>query len=253
MFRISRLPLAILAIVALLLPIAASPASAAATTALLDAIAPGVQHGSEGFGTSTVLVPKNGYVTYLVRTDSRLKGKRVQIWLDTGSGWKLTTTRAIEADGSVHYFARVTGRVGFWAKYPGVKPATTSHGRSANVSQDGTTTIRVTCDDLSPTGSGVKSLVSRVVVTPVGGTVRLIVCSNPSTGFSWGMVSLDSMHLLRVGHTTQPGNGIGAPGTETWSVRLTTAGVGRATLVYSQPWRGGEKAVWTLLLTVQSA
>jgi len=252
MFRISRPLVMVLAVVALLLPITASPASAATTT-LQDAIAPGVQHGTEGFGTSTVLVPKNGYVTYLVRMDSRLKGKRVQIWLDTGSGWKLTTTRAIEVDGSVHYFARVKGRVGFWAKYPGVKPATTSHGRSANVSLDGTTTIRVTCDDLSPTGSGVKSIVSRTVVTPVGGTVRLIICSNPSTGFSWGMVSLDTLHLLRVGHTTQPGRGIGAAGTETWSLRLTNGGVGRATLVYSQPWRGGEKAAWTLLLTVQSA
>ena len=252
MFRICRLPLSILALLALLLPITASPAAAANAT-LSDMIAPGVQLGTEGFGTSTVLVPKDSYVTYLVRTDSRLKGKRVQIWLDTGSGWKLTTTRAIEADGSVHYFARVTGRVGFWAKYPGVTPIATSHGRSANVSADGTTTIRVTCEDVSPTGSSVKSIVSRTVVTRVRGTVRVIICSNASTGFSWGMVALDTLHLLRVGHTNQPGHGIGAPGTETWSLRLTNAGVGRATLVYSQPWKGGEKAVWTLLLTVQTA
>jgi len=34
---------------------------------------------------------------------------------------------------------------------------------------------------------------------------------------------------------------------------LTDAGIGRATLVYSQPWKGGEKAVWTLMLTVESA
>jgi predicted secreted protein len=242
MFRISRLllPASLLALV--LLPLAAAPASAV-TAILMDGIAPGVMHGSDGFGTSTVLVPKNGYVTYIVRTDSRLKGRAIQIWTDTGSGWKMTTTRKVEADGSVRYFARITGRVGFWAKYAGVKPTATSHGRLAGVSADGSTTIRLACEDLGPTGSAVKSFVSRTVAVKVGGTLRVIVCANPSTGFSWGMVALDSTHLLRVGHTMR-----GA--TETWSLRLTSGGTGRSTLVYSQPWRGGEKAAWTLMLTV---
>jgi predicted secreted protein len=78
----------------------------------------------------------------------------------------------------------------------------------------------------------------------------VIVCSNPATGFAWGMVALDSAHLTRVGHTMRAGTGAGAAGTETWSIRLTNGGVGRTTLVYSQPWRGGEKAAWTLMLTV---
>ena len=153
----------------------------------------------------------------------------------------------------MHYFARVTGRMGFWSKYPGVKPAAASHGRLASVSADGTTTIRIACEDIGPTGSGVKSIVSRTVAMSLNGTVRVIVCSNPSTGFSWGMVSLDGAHLMRVGHTSHGGNGVGAAGTETWSLRLTSGDVGRATLVYSQPWRGGEKAAWTLLLTVQTS
>jgi predicted secreted protein len=62
------------------------------------------------------------------------------------------------------------------------------------------------------------------------------------------MVSLDTAHLMRVGHTVRSG----APGSETWSVRLTADGIGRTTLVYSQPWRGGEKAAWTLMLTVHT-
>jgi predicted secreted protein len=245
MFRLSRLPLAALALALGLLPMVAAPVSAV-TPILMDAIAPGVMRTSEGFGTSTVLVPKNGYVTYLVRTDSRLKGRLVQIWTDTGKGWKLATTRKVEADGSVRYFARVTGRISFWAKYTGVKPTSTSHGRSAAVSTDGTTTIRVACDDLGPTGSGVKSIVNRTVATRVNGTVRVIVCAQPSTGFAWGMVSLDGTHLLRVGHTMRTGSAA----SETWSVRLKSGGTGRTTLVYSQPWRGGEKATWTLMLTV---
>ncbi|RDJ93623.1 hypothetical protein B4Q13_20715, partial [Lacticaseibacillus rhamnosus] len=73
--------------------------------------------GTDGFGTSTVLVAKGGYVTYLVRTDSRYKGKKIQIWTDTGTGWTQPTSRTIAADGSIHYHARVTGRTGFWAKF----------------------------------------------------------------------------------------------------------------------------------------
>lgn len=252
MFRIVRLPVSVLVLVSVLLPMAAAPASAA-TAVLFDAIAPGVQHGADGFGAATVLVPGNAYVTYLVRTDSRLSGRRVQIWTDAGTGWKLTTTRAIETDGSVHYFSRVTGRIGFWAKFAGVNPATTSHGRLASLSADGTTTIRISCEDLGPAGAGVKSIVARTVATRIGGTVRVIICSNPSTGFTWALVSIDAMHLLRVGHTTQSGHGIGGSGTETWSLRLTSGGGGRTTLVYSQPWRGGEKAAWTLSLMVQAS
>jgi predicted secreted protein len=248
MFRISRLPLAALALALVLLPLAAAPA-AAVTPILMDGIAPGVMHGSEGFGTSTVLVPKNGYVTFQVRTDSRLRGRSIQIWTDTGKGWKLTTTRKVDADGAVRYYARVKGRISFWAKYTGVKPTATSHGRSANVSSDGTTTIRIACDDLAPTGSGIRSIVNRTVATRVGGTVRVIVCADPTTGFAWGMVSLDGSHLLRVGHTLGRASSTAAT-TETWSVRLKTAGTGRTTLVYSQPWRGGEKATWTLMLAV---
>ena len=256
MFRMVRLPVMALVLAAGLLPVAASPASAA-TAILFDAIAPGVLQGTDGFGAATVLVPGNGYVTYLVRTDSRLKGRRLEIWTDTGSGWTLTSTRVIAADGSVHYFARVAGRFGFWAKYARVTPAVASHGRLANVSSDGTITIRVSCEDLGPAGSGARTIVFRSAATSFGGTVRVILCSNPSTGFSWGMVALDSEHLRRVGHSTHPGSGgggvVGTAGTEIWSVRLTSRGVGRATLVYSQPWRGGEKAAWTLLLTVKSS
>jgi predicted secreted protein len=253
MFRILRLPLAVVVALASLAPIAAAPVSAATTTALFDSIAPGVHHSNDGFGSATVLVPANGYVTYLVRTDSRLHGKRIQIWTDTGTGWKRTSTRTVAADGSIHYFARVTGRIGFWARYGSGASAIASHARLAGVSADGTTTIRVSCEDLGPVGLAAKSIVFRTIGTPVKGTIRVIVCSNPSTGFSWGMASLDSAHLSRVGHSAHPGGRVGGAGTETWSLRLIAGGVGRATLVYSQAWKGGEKAAWTLILTVQSS
>ena len=237
------------------LPFAAGPVAGAVVAVLADAIAPGVVQGSEGFGTATVLVPKGGYVTYLVRTDSRLRGKRIQVWTDSGAGWRLTTTRKIANDGSIHYFARVRVRTGFWAHYvDGGTPPVTSHARAAAVSADGTTIIRLACEDVAPTGAAVKSIVGRTVTTTVRGTIRVIVCASPSTGFAWTMASLDTAHLRRVGHTLHVRSGPpGSAGTETWSLRLIEPGIGRATLVFSQPWRGGEKAAWTLLLTIQSA
>ena len=255
MFHLRKIAPALLAIAAALA--ISSIASAAATPALVDAIAPGVLDGVEGFGTATVLVPKGGYVTYLARTDSHLKGKRVQIWTDTGKGWQLTTTRSIAADGSVHYFARVTVRTGFWAKYvdAATKQTYTSHARAAGPSKDGTTIITLTCDDFAPTGSSTRSVVNRSIATRVSGTVRVIACSNASTGFSWLLASIDAGHLMRVGHSihASPAVHVGAAGTETWSFRVVAAGTGRATLVYSQPWRGGEKAAWTLMLTIRTA
>jgi predicted secreted protein len=258
MFRLSRLSLAAVCVALGLFPLLAAPASAAtaATTVLMDSIGPGVMHGTDGFGSATVSVPKNGYVTYLVRTDSRLAGRKVQIWTNTGKAWKLTTVRPVAADGSVHYFARVSGRIGFWAKFADAKPAVTSHGRVADVSTDGTTTIRITCDDFAPPGTAVKSIVNRSAAVRVNGTVRLVVCSQPATGFKWGMVALDDAHLLRVGHTAHvasTGSKSGTGGSETWSVRLKADGIGRTTLIYSQPWRGGEKAAWTVLLAVQTS
>ena len=79
--------------------------------------------------------------------------------------------------------------------------------------------------------------------------------SNASTGFSWLLASIDAGHLMRVGHGihASPAVHVGAAGTETWSFRVVAAGTGRATLVYSQPWRGGEKAAWTLMLTIRTA
>ena len=41
-----------------------------------------------------------------------------------------------------------------------------------------------------------------------------------------------------------------AAGTETWTYEVLHAGIGHATLLYSQPWKGGEKAAWAMQLTV---
>ena len=240
---------AISCLVAALLLIPAPVALGADPPVLTDAIAPGVLDGTEGFGTSTVLVAKGAYVTYLVRTSPAMKGRSIEIWTDTGGGWKRTTSRAIAADGTARYHARVQGRTAFWAKVPksGSTPAAASHGRSAALSRDGRTIVRIGCEELPPTGSSTRVVASRRVGATPGQTISLVVCADAANGYRWTTAAIDSEHLAQVGHTIEAGSG---GSVDTWSYRLTAPDQGRVTIVSSQPWPGGEKAAWTVMLTV---
>lgn len=249
--RTFALPATLPVVLALLLLVPAPAAAATPPPILTDAIAPGVLDGNEGFGTTTVLVGTGRYVTYLVRTSPNMKGRKIQIWTDTGAGWKQTTTREIGADGTARYHARVTGRTGFWAKLPksGATPAAASHGRAAANSRDGRTIIRLGCGEFAPTGSSTRVVVSRRAQGTPKGTISIVVCSNAANGYRWTMAAIDTAHLAQVGHTINTAAEIDA--TDTWSYRPTEAERGRVTLVYSQPWPGGEKAAWTVMLTVE--
>ena len=237
-------------LLAVLLLIPAPVALGADAPVLTDAIAPGVLEGTEGFGTSTVLVRKGGYITYLVRTSPAMKGRKLEIWTDTGSGWKRTTSRVVEADGTARYHARVQGRTAFWAKLAkaGSTPAADSHGRSAGVSRDGRTVIRIGCEELPPTGSSTRVVASRRAQGTPAQTISLAVCSNAANGYRWTTAAIDDEDLAQVGHTI---NGGPAASMDTWSYRLTEPDRGRVTIVYSQPWPGGEKAAWTVMLTIE--
>jgi hypothetical protein len=242
------LPLALVAL--LLIPVPA--ALAADPPVLTDAIAPGVLDGTEGFGASTVLVKEDGYITYLVRTTPAMKGRTLEIWTDIGKGWKRTTSRVIGSDGTARYHARVAKRTSFWAKLPkaGSTPAVASHGRTASVSKDGRTIIRLGCDEFAPTGSSTRVVASRRAQGSPRQTISLVVCANAANGYRWTTAAIDGEHLAQVGHTVAAGKAKVAA-TDTWSYRLTESDRGRVTLVYSQPWPGGEKAAWTVMLTVE--
>lgn len=249
---------AVAALATALLTLAASVAAAddpAATDlpVLRDAITAGVVRTGEGFGTATVIVPRNGYVTYLVAGDPTLSGRPLEIWTRTRTGeWALATTRTFGPDGVARTFARITEWTAFQGRIPGdvTSAGVGAHGRIATVSADGSTRIRVDCVDVTTEDPGTL-LVSRAVGAPIGGLVRVTLCSNPSTGFSWTPSVLSSGQLATAGHSTSPGPAIpGAAGSETWTFRVTGRGTGYAVLEYSRPWEGGEKAVWLFVLRV---
>jgi inhibitor of cysteine peptidase len=247
-----RVGVALSVLVAGIFTAAAGPV--AAVNELADGIAPGVVRANDGFGTSTVIVPQDGYVTYFVQGAANLAGTPVQIWTNTTGEWALATTRAFSEDGTAHYFARLTGRTGVEARIPGT-PGGSAHGRSATTwpaATDRRTRISVGCDDFA-TEDNASVLVGRTVALKSGTQVDVVLCSNPSTGFEWQAAAIDSARLRLVGHHfTVTSDLVGAPGTETWSFRVVGSGKGHGVLVYSQPWEGGQKAVEVFVLTTLS-
>jgi len=230
--------------------------------ALTDGIAPGTNTGSGGFGSSTVTVPKGTYITYFVRTQPSLAGEGLEIWSRKGTGaWALLTTRTVASDGTLHYYARVTGTISYQARWPGVPgmAASTAHGRTAAASTTGDTRLVVQCDEfVDAQGTSATARLTREVWIRTGRTVTLSVCTNPSTGFEWTATGFDTRDLVLVRHwvtplkSAAPGGEpvVGAPSIENWTFRALTASTNTVTITYSQPWKGGEKAVWRLALKV---
>ncbi len=103
---------------------------------LTDAIAPGVvKVGTSGFGTKSLVVAANSYVTILVGTTPQLAaGTTVTIWVKSKTvGWHQVTSRLVASDGTIRYYARVNGWTGYQVRFAGnatYAPAA-SHGRIA--------------------------------------------------------------------------------------------------------------------------
>lgn len=108
--------------------------SAKTAVTLTDAIAAGVNRGTSGFTTTSVFVKRGTYVTYLVRTSPNLAGHVVEIWLRSKTGtWVRTTSRLVAADGTAHYYLRITAWTAIQARFAGdttYSPAA-SHARIA--------------------------------------------------------------------------------------------------------------------------
>jgi predicted secreted protein len=111
-------------------------------------------------------------------------------------------------------------------------------------------TVEVTCDvfDQQPHHSADVQL-------GADGTLTVILCSNPTTGFQWSQTpQIGNQTVLRqVDHRFVPREDaalVGAPGQEVWIFKTLKKGTSTIYFEYSRPWEGGEKAIWTFNLTV---
>lgn len=87
-----------------------------------------------------------------------------------------------------------------------------------------------------------------------GASIVITLVSNASTGFSWNenAVIADTGILQQTNHQqiAAGSNKPGAAGSEQWSIKALKSGQTTIHLEYGRPWEGGEKAVWTLDVTV---
>jgi len=111
--------------------------------------------------------------------------------------------------------------------------------------------LGATCDAFRTMG-----VVEQSAVIAVGTEVRIVLCSNPSTGFAWDEPRLGNAALLRlVDRTYRAPDGaslpiVGSAGAEILTVRGLTAGITTLSISYGQPWAGGTKDEWTYKLSV---
>lgn len=112
--------------------------------------------------------------------------------------------------------------------------------------------IEVSCDDFISTKH-----ISQKIKVNVGDSLKVVLCSNPSTGFQWSETAeiSDQNILEQVDHKlvmpeSEPLPPPGTPGQEVWTFSALNKGKSTISLEYSQSWEGGEQGEWTYTLTV---
>jgi predicted secreted protein len=108
-----------------------------------------------------------------------------------------------------------------------------------------------TCDQFQSTPT-----VEQSAVIAAGSDAKVVLCSNASTGYSWGEPQIgDTTVLQLVDRTYQAPDGaslpvVGAAGGEVLTIRAVAAGTTTLSIQYGQPWEGGTKGAWTYRLSV---
>jgi inhibitor of cysteine peptidase len=94
----------------------------------------------------------------------------------------------------------------------------------------------------------------REIKAGVGDTIKVTVASNPTTGYTWALAGFSDPEVLvqegEPDYIPPESNLIGAGGQSVWTFKAVKKGASRISLEYSQPWAGGDKAAWTLGISV---
>ena len=114
----------------------------------------------------------------------------------------------------------------------------------------GTKSVVVSCNDLIANNH-----IAQQVDVTAGSSVKLSLCSNPSTGFEWSEAATisDETVIQQINHkfvSPEAKSTGGAAGEEVWIFKALKKGISIASLEYGRPWEGGEKGEWTYKLTI---
>ena len=99
--------------------------------------------------------------------------------------------------------------------------------------------------------------ISQEVEVAADGSLTVVLCSNPSTGFQWSETAAisDQAVLQQTDHKlvmpeSEPPPPPGTPGQQLWVFKALKKGTSTIYMEYSQPWGGGTKAAQIFVLTV---
>lgn len=117
----------------------------------------------------------------------------------------------------------------------------------------GSATIQLSCDDFAA-----QNHITRSVTVAKSGSLTVVLCSNPSTGFQWAenatisatSVIRQTSHDYEAGQANSEEMITGAPGQDTWVFTPQKTGPATISFTYGRPWEDGEKDVWTLTVNV---
>jgi inhibitor of cysteine peptidase len=109
--------------------------------------------------------------------------------------------------------------------------------------------VEVSIDDFNTQNN-----VTREITVSAGGSFKVSLESNATTGFSWPEQA-EIGNTAIVEQTDQeylaPDSDLmGAPGKQVWTFKALKKGTTVIAMEYSRPWEGGEQAEWTFNLTV---
>jgi predicted secreted protein len=112
------------------------------------------------------------------------------------------------------------------------------------------TEMGASCDQF-----GAQESITQTTEVSVGDQVKVALCSNPSTGFSWQEPEISDAAIVSLANRTftpvaGSGQVVGAAGTDNVTLNATAKGTSTVVLRYSQPWPGGASSEWTYTLTV---
>ena len=181
-------------------------------------------------------------------------GQKVQVWYDLmvdndgrerpaisvegiNNGDRVVVTGELKGEGGTHY-----SKGDFWATAIVITPPVVSP-TEVRVS------VQASCDEFYQ-----QPAISKEVEVAVGDSFRVILCSNPTTGFQWSEAQVSDQTVLKqTDHSfVPPGETgiVGAAGQDVWTFKALKEGESTVSTEYSRPWEGGEKAEWTFILTV---
>jgi predicted secreted protein len=114
-----------------------------------------------------------------------------------------------------------------------------------------TTELGASCDQF-----GAQQHITATTEVAVGDQVKVTLCSNPTTGFSWQPPEISDAALVNIAGSSfiapasDSAQVVGAAGADEVTLRAVAKGTSTVVLRYSQPWAGGTSGEWTYTLTV---